>query len=631
MFLSTLKVAGYRAAADGELEVSLPGRFSVLVGANGVGKTTVCDGVVLAHRSVFPRSPTFAAEALGARPRSVSAAYSYEADLSDEGPLGRALQIASGHEAPGGSAGEWTRDLNRQLGVVRPGQPSDSSLLEHLRLVHLPAHRNPLDELARREARVLVELLRAQQQRATGGRDLGGLRASATNLLEALAQHDLIKAIEERIATHLASLSAGVTRQWPYVRGQVVDDLYLARVLELMLATLEGREHARALDVSGLGYVNLLHVAITLAAIPDLSIPLQPTGPTDERGPGESDQQARAAPQADADLDDVAAEAQAEEDSFFPAGVFHATLILEEPEAHLHPQLQHSLIRYLRAITLRRRELQVIVSSHAPDIVSACDPEDLVVLRRGGAGDRRSVAIASVPITDRDDVLRKTRLHLDASRSAALFADRLVLVEGVTEVAVLRELAHVWAAGDPDKQAFVDSLTIVPMGTKVGAWPVRLLATPGSEICSRLAILSDSDKPREIEPSVPDWLADHDGDIARIFFSRPTLEPALTERNEALVSSVLDTMGLASDEPASVDNVEAMFRGSRAARDDRPATPAGAGARRKGEFALEFAARVRLARHKGEVVNVPKEVAELLAFLYEGPLEAMHAAGTTST
>jgi putative ATP-dependent endonuclease of the OLD family len=28
-------------------------------------------------------------------------------------------------------------------------------------------------------------------------------------------------------------------------------------------------------------------------------------------------------------------------------------------------------------------------------------------------------------------VLRKTRLHLDASRSATLFAERLLLVEGV--------------------------------------------------------------------------------------------------------------------------------------------------------------------------------------------------------
>ncbi len=62
-----------------------------------------------------------------------------------------------------------------------------------------------------------------------------------------------------------------MSQQWPYVRGQRVDDAYLARVLELMLGVLEGRKNARPLDVTGLGYVNLLHIAVTLAAIPDPS------------------------------------------------------------------------------------------------------------------------------------------------------------------------------------------------------------------------------------------------------------------------------------------------------------------------------------------------------------------------
>lgn len=139
-----------------------------------------------------------------------------------------------------------------------------------IRLVHLPAWRNPLDELARRETRILVELLRAQQQNLGRGRNLAGLRARASNLLDALATDDLLVALEERVGRHLHALSAGVSRRWPYVGGQVVDDRYLARVLELMLAIIEGRSNAQPLEVSGLGYANLLHIAVTLAAIPDL-------------------------------------------------------------------------------------------------------------------------------------------------------------------------------------------------------------------------------------------------------------------------------------------------------------------------------------------------------------------------
>ena len=114
-----------------------------------------------------------------------------------------------------------------------------------------------------------MELLRAQQQNLGRGRNLGRLRARASALLESLAADDLITALEDRIGDYLRSLSAGVTRTWPYVRGQVIDDTYLARVLELMLAVLEGREHARPLGGLRPRVRQPPDIAVTLAAIPD--------------------------------------------------------------------------------------------------------------------------------------------------------------------------------------------------------------------------------------------------------------------------------------------------------------------------------------------------------------------------
>ena len=224
-----------------------------------------------------------------------------------------------------------------------------------LRLIYLPAWRNPVDELARREARILVELLRAQQQHLGRGRNLSGLRARASALLESLADDELISALEDRIGEHLRALSAGVTRTWPYVRGQVIDDGYLARVLELMLAVLEGRQNARPLEVSGLGYVNLLHIAVTLAAIPDSTgtvgvTPTPAARPDDDADPADEPSNHGDDELAEAEelLRQARAERDSEEDSFFPSAPFHATVIIEEPGAHLHPQLQHSLVRYLR-------------------------------------------------------------------------------------------------------------------------------------------------------------------------------------------------------------------------------------------------------------------------------------------
>ncbi|MFB8036453.1 hypothetical protein ACFC5Z_26615 [Streptomyces sp. NPDC056004] len=186
-------------------------------------------------------------------------------------------------------------------------------------------------------------------------------------------------------------------------------------------------------------------------------------------------------------------------------------------------------------------------------------------------------------------------------------------------MAVLREFARAWAAQDEDKRAFVEALSIVPMGTKVGAWAVRLLATRDAELCTKVAVLRDSDLDFDAVPTDPTWITDHDPDVARAFISHPTLEPAITAGNEKLIADALDDLSLPVPEPLDPASVHALFRSARKAKGGNSATPAGAGAKRKAEFALALAQQLADANEAMIHPIVPDHLQAMFDFLYPVP------------
>lgn len=118
------------------------------------------------------------------------------------------------------------------------------------------------------------------------------------------------------------------------------------------------------------------------------------------------------------------------------------SILVEEPEAHLHPQLQVLLLRHLTKVTAEQggNKVQVIASSHSPILASQA-PIDSIVSVHECSGKVSAVSICSI---DMDGKLKKKlQRFLDATRGELFFARRILMVEGIAEALLLPVLAKI--------------------------------------------------------------------------------------------------------------------------------------------------------------------------------------------
>ncbi|MCE7536434.1 ATP-dependent nuclease [Aliivibrio fischeri] len=115
------------------------------------------------------------------------------------------------------------------------------------------------------------------------------------------------------------------------------------------------------------------------------------------------------------------------------AGEGFPLLLIEEPEAHLHPQLQMKFIQYL---VEEQAGLQCILSTHSPNLASKVSLENIILMNKGQSFPLRRGAT----LLDDDDYpfLEK---FLDVSKANMFFAKSVLLVEGDGENILLPTIA----------------------------------------------------------------------------------------------------------------------------------------------------------------------------------------------
>ena len=113
-------------------------------------------------------------------------------------------------------------------------------------------------------------------------------------------------------------------------------------------------------------------------------------------------------------------------------------LLIEEPEAHLHPQIQSKLIKYLQSIAEQNKNLQIILTTHSAVVASSVSIESIIHISQKQFG-IHSTLISNFSLDS--NVKNYLNRWMDITKSTLLFSKGVILVEGISEAMLLPALA----------------------------------------------------------------------------------------------------------------------------------------------------------------------------------------------
>ena len=416
MYLSKIQIRNFRLFEN--LDLKLNRGLNVLVGENDSGKTTLIDAIRYA---------------LGTN--SNDRAYITEQDFfNDADELTIQLKFSDvdkvayrfveylSHEEYGKVSGKkkrrsvlYVQFSAKNTGTERRGYPYiktevcsgvdgngraiESEIRDYLAATYLKPLRDAPAEFSTGRASRLSQILSSSKDIQAGIDSIlsvvakandelvggGTVLKAAADSIEKKYLHELIfESDKSEIGAHIDI--AGVKEEKLVEYPSHVKKRYLREILERLSLALTDDRHTH-----GLGYHNLLFMAAELLLL----------------------------------------EQEAEKE--FPL------LLIEEPEAHLHPQLQMKLLQFINERVASENlpdGIQCILSTHSPNISSKADPSEIIMLANGNAWSLR----AGETELDTDDY-KFLRKFLDATKANVFFAKALLFVEGDGENILLPTIA----------------------------------------------------------------------------------------------------------------------------------------------------------------------------------------------